>query len=409
MLNKTKACALLLSATLAASMTGCAATDNRALVTIGDEKITYGYAQFAAYYTQALYDILYGDSMSSDMWSTDYYGEGETFQEQVKADLLETLEEQVYLSLHTEDYGVEITEEEEAAIQEAAAKFIEDNTEDGLDQLHATQEYAEQYLRMAAIRNRMITAIEEEADTTVTDEEANQKSFLYVTWNTSLVQDADGNYNVATEDDLAEYRAQAEAILSAEDFETEATNQGLSATSDTFGQSDLEDAAKASGIEEEDTEDAEDTDDAEDEEDDYSGLPYEFLSALDALGEGETTGVVEVDGAIYVGKLVSLTDEDATETARENLIEQKKDDHFEEVLDGYKAENEAKVNDRLWAKVKFIDRFTGTFYETTTDDTEETDTTEETTEDAEEVTEDATEITEETESTEDTEDTTTEE
>ena len=67
-----------------------------------------------------------------------------------------------------------------AEIADTAAAFIADNSKDALDALGADEETVERYLTLATIQNRMHTAIIADADTNVTDEEANTSSYSYV-------------------------------------------------------------------------------------------------------------------------------------------------------------------------------------------------------------------------------------
>ena len=71
------------------------------------------------------------------------YGNGNTFEEDVKSDVMDSLQEQYLLVHHASDYGVELTEEEKSAIETAASQFLADNTEKAIEQMGATQEYVE--------------------------------------------------------------------------------------------------------------------------------------------------------------------------------------------------------------------------------------------------------------------------
>ena len=57
--------------------------------------------------------------------------------------------------------------------------------------------------------------------------------------------------------------------------------------------------------------------------------------ALDDLKEGETSDVIETDSALYIVRLDSETDKDATEKNRQNIIDKRKSDHYNEVLEGW--------------------------------------------------------------------------
>ena len=124
------------AALAATTITGCSGSlDTEAVVmTVGDEEVTLGVANFYARMTQAQYETYYLSMMSSngmtmtaeDMWNQEY--EGETTEQTTKDGLLESLQNMYLISQHAEEYGVSLTEEEQDAISEAAAQFDEDNT-----------------------------------------------------------------------------------------------------------------------------------------------------------------------------------------------------------------------------------------------------------------------------------------
>ena len=105
--------AAALAVALAVGMfSGCGRIDaDAAAVTVadGEDTVTLGYANFVAKYTQAVYETTYGSSLGEDMWSRDLYGNGNTFEEDVKSDVMDSLQEQYLLVHHASDYGVELT------------------------------------------------------------------------------------------------------------------------------------------------------------------------------------------------------------------------------------------------------------------------------------------------------------
>ncbi len=84
-----------------------------------------------------------------------------------------------------------------------------------------------------------------------------------------------------------------------------------------------------------------------------------MLEAADALKAGQVSQTIEVDGTYYVLRLDSEHDEQATENKRQELISQKQEDHYNDILDGWKEAEDAafQLNEEEWAKVVFEDRF----------------------------------------------------
>ena len=111
-----------------------------------------------------------------------------------------------------------------------------------------------------------------------------------------------------------------------------------------------------------------------------------MLSALEGLTtEGQISDVVETDSSYYVLRLDQITDADATEQHRQQIISQRQSDLYNEVLDGWKEDAEWVLNEKVWEKVSFDNLFTTTVE--STEDTENVQNTEVTETEAVEATE----------------------
>lgn len=87
-------------------------------------------------------------------------------------------------------------------------------------------------------------------------------------------------------------------------------------------------------------------------------LDTSVKKALDDLKEGETSDVIETDSALYIVRLDSETDKDATEKNRQNIIDKRKSDHYNEVLEGWQKKDGWKVNKKNVAKISFKNSLT---------------------------------------------------
>ena len=143
---KSKKLLSLVSVSMVCAMlfSGCAyIPKNFKLIDInnGEDTITLGYGNFAAMYDQ-VYSSYYGTSM----WGQDLYNSGNTFEEDVKSDVIDTIEEMYLLSMHASEYGVELSADDEAAIKKAAAEFMKNNSKDAIKQVGATEEYVADFI-----------------------------------------------------------------------------------------------------------------------------------------------------------------------------------------------------------------------------------------------------------------------
>ena len=344
-----RAAAVTAAGVLAAvSVTGCSGSiDTDAVVaTVGDEEITLGVANFYARLTQGEYETYYASMMgmtAEDMWAQEY-DEDTTFEEQIKDSVMESLEDMYVLSQHAADYDIALTEEEESAISDAAEQFEADNTDAAKEAVSGYKKDIEKVLELVTIQNKMDSAMKEGVDEEVSDEEAAQKSMQYVLFSYTTTDDS-GNSTELTDEEKEELKTTAQSLAdrtaAGEEFATVAEELGAEAQTATF--------------------DSESTSPNED-----------LIAAADALqNEGDVTELVETDSWIYVAELTSLLDREATDAEKESIVEQRRQDQFDSLLEEWKDAIEIEVNDRVWNKVDFIDQGV-----TVVTPEEETDTTE---------------------------------
>ena len=190
------ACALCVSA-----FTGCGINKNAAAATMKDQTVTMGVANFLCRFEQAsmedMYKMYLGDS-SDNIWARDLTGNGTTLEESTKSQALEELHEMYTLQQHMSDYKVELTADDQAAIKEAAEKFMSANSHEALDEMGATEDIVEEILTLYTIKSKMKTVIGADADTNVSDEEANMRAYSMVSLDISEgSKDADANKKTA--------------------------------------------------------------------------------------------------------------------------------------------------------------------------------------------------------------------
>ena len=313
------------------SLTGCTSFDNDdAVATVGKEEIPAGVANFYARMQQAQYETYYAPMMGTTgeaLWQQEME-EGKTYEESTKETLLLNLENLYLIRQHAEEYEVALTEEDTKAIEEAAKKFDEDNALEEKEAVSGYKKYIEEYLELVTIQSRMDPKMKEGVNEEVSDEEAAQKSMKYVYFPYSTT-DADGNTKDLTEDEKKELKKTAQTF---------ADTLKVSETKD------IDALAQKGGYEVKTT-----TFDSE------STAPNaDLVKALDALTtEGEVTDVIESDYGIYVGKLTSLLDREATDTEKTNIVAQRKQEQYDSLLADWRKETEITENKKVWNKIDF--------------------------------------------------------
>lgn len=340
MKTKKMAALLLSGAMLASVLSGCGSVDKDAVVaTLDGEEIKLGVANFAARLTQANLDDIYAAYFGDGVWSQDLYSSGSTTQESVKTNVISDIKEMYILKNHMDDYSVSLSDDETSEIADVAAQFMSDNTQEALDQLGATEDIVEEYLTLYTIKTKMETAIKADADTNVSDDEANERGYSYVKIDTAGYTDDDNNYVEYTDDEKAELETTAESLAKAcqDDFDGAITDAGYTVSTGTYA--------------------------ADDE-----SLDEEVVTALDALSEGEISDLVTTDSAYYILRLDSECDEEATENHRQEIITDRQTELYDEVYGGWEDDADWNLDEDVWATVEFKDLFTTKVEDTETEE-----------------------------------------
>ena len=118
---KNRVMVLVLAGVMAvSSFTGCGKMEeNEVVATVEGDEISAGLANFYARMTQAQYETWYAGYMGDNMWASEAE-EGKSYEESVKSQIMEDLQNMYLLEDHMKDYEIEISEQEEKAIKKAA-------------------------------------------------------------------------------------------------------------------------------------------------------------------------------------------------------------------------------------------------------------------------------------------------
>lgn len=323
---------LLLAAVMGISvLAGCGNSidGKKTGATLDGEEISLGFMNFMARYQQAIYDGQFSGMFGTGFWSQDLFGEGTDTETSVKKNVAENIELLYLLEDHMEDYKVEITEEEQAKMKEAAEKFMADNSKEAIEQMGATQEYVEKMLRLNTIQNKMRKAMDAEVDTEVSDEEAAQKTISYVKVGNTSTTDEEGNSKEYTEEEKKALKQEVQIFATSAkgDMEAAAETAGYTVSEASYGK-------------------------------DEESLDSALIEAADKLKDGELSDVITGEDAFYVVRMDSTFDEEETEKRKDEIVTERKNDHYTEMCDKYKEGVKFELNEKEWAKVKFDDLFT---------------------------------------------------
>lgn len=318
--------ALALAGVLAAAtLTGCGSLKgDETVAAVDDTKIDADLANFFARYTQATYETYYSAYLGEDMWNSDA-SDGETYEESVKSSVLKSLEDMILLEKHMEDYDVSITDEDKAMIKETTQQFLNDNSLDDKNLVSGNEKTVNRALTLMAVQQKMRTAIQAGADTEVSDEEAAQKSMDYV-FISYQTKDDSGNSKDVSDDEKVQLKSQAEAIASGlkegGDLNALAEEQGATVQTQTFDK-------------------------------DTTSPDEDLIKAADALGEGESTDVIETEKGCYVAKVTSLLDRTATDSKKSQIVQERQTKLYDDTVKKWRKKADIKVHKGVWEKVSF--------------------------------------------------------
>lgn len=332
----------------AGMLTGCGEKKldgSKTVATVDGTKIPLGVVSLSVregqMQTEAMYRSYMGGS-DFDIWDTEAE-KGKTYGEQAVEESLKDVELMYIMKAKAADYDVELTDEDEKAIAEAAASFMEANSEETIADLAVTEDQVKTYLELQTYKQKIHDPIVADVDKNVSDEEAQQSSFEYVSVSTADLSD----------DEIKEKKEDAQKIL--DDLKADpdgdfseiakSVDDSYSSLSGTF------DANETS--EDEDTDD----EDADDGSSSYSGTyPEEVIDVLRTLDDGEVASdIIETDTAYYVVKLNKKDDEEATETKKESIISTREQTLYTDTTEKWLDDADIKEKKKVLKTLKVTD------------------------------------------------------
>ena len=385
-----KVIAMLLAATLSVTaFTGCSINKTATVATLDKEDIKLGLVNFMIRYQEAGYDDMYIQYMGEGYWDKTVSGNN-TGLETWKKNAIEEAHELYTLKAHQSDYDVEVSDDEKKEIKKAAEKFMKANSDDVIDEMSATEEIVEEYLELRLIKSKMYAAIIKNADSSVTDEEANMAAYTIVKLDYKGAYDSNYQYQTYTDEQSAQIKAQADAVVEAlaggSSLEDAAKAAGTTATTGTYATYVDPDAEKTddSDKKSDDTESTESVSDTESKESSESSnsktkdsvyTTNNLEENINSHEEGQTSDLITTDSTYYIVRLDKKTDEEATESNRKTVKGNKEDKYYNGILSGWQDDEKWSVKQKQLDKIKIHNYFTTTKKDKKAADTSATEST----------------------------------
>jgi hypothetical protein len=323
----------MLVALISITLLGCGRReiDHEAIVsTVNGVEITLGLANFYARIVQAQEEMnhMFSPWAGEDPNPVDAWGDnpmtGESREVEIKDFIIDNLQRMFLMLENAEDFGVVISPEDMSRIEDAAALFIEQHTEETIVAVSGQAENVELFLKLMTVSERMTIAMGAGIDMEVSDEESVQRG-AQVAFIPFTEQGPDGTTVPMEEADRTVLTLEAGIVLE---------NAIVAGDLNAFeGMGDVYPITFGAAT---------------------TDLDPDFFDALNALTDvGQYTDLVRTETGIFVGQLTSLFDEAATNAQIEQILEGRRGERIEGLLEEWRQAATITMDEEVWAQVSF--------------------------------------------------------
>lgn len=278
------------------------------LISLDDEKMYLDEGLFFAKNKQAYYEASYANEGYTLDWKQEYET-GKTYEALVLEQSFEFTKKVFLFSEYAKAQGMTLTDAELSNVEASIDEFLSESTDSVLAATYANTDLLRKVYTRTAYYDKVCSMIYEDADITVTDEEARQCLVAAVEISPVYFSSPERTANKILE------RVNKGEIISdvASIYDTEAVTGNIGAG-------------------------------------DMDGNALEKLCL--SLKDGEC-GIAEIDGTFFVVYCYLANDEDATEISRENLLAEKQQAALDEFYEALEEEMSPSINEDAWKTITF--------------------------------------------------------
>lgn len=249
----------------------------------------------------ANYQNIYGEAYTLDLWNHDFGDE--SLEEYIKSITLNKLVTVACMTQLSEQYGLVLTEQDEADVLVAAAAYYESLTKEDKDYLGITEVEIAEYYRHYALAQKLYYYLTSEINGEVSDDEARVMEVMQI-----YVTDAE---------DAATVR---EKLLNGEDFASVANVYNeLSSIQANICRDDL---------------------------------PEEAEKIAFQLDDNEVSEVIAVENGYYFIKCLDKYNEELTEANKVTIVEKREKEAFDDVYNQFVESLTSYINEDVWEELK---------------------------------------------------------
>lgn len=294
------------------------------VMTVGENEISLREMYFMLKWNQSTYQAMATAQFGDDWYEQDLTGEG-PFGDYIKETIVGQLEEMYILCSNADKYNISLSEEELAEIETVVDKIMSDNSEDAKKALGLTEDIARKVTTNYTLWAKVYNEIIRDFDNTVTAEEAAQKTYAYI-YQQLTTYNEDGTSSDMSTDEINQYYALLQLVKddveAGKSFDEAAEDYGFSVASHSFGKQD-------------------------------DGTFNDINSLADKLKVGEVSDIIPVEGGVFLLCMEDEYDEEATESARTTLANEKQMESFEAIYEELKKDVNIELDEELWATCTF--------------------------------------------------------
>ena len=311
---------------------------------VNGEPVSEGEWNLYAIPEQEKADRLYGDGI----WDYQINAEGKLFSEALKEEIIRQISCVKIVAGRADEYGIELTDDEQVEISIQTADYMERLTGEQRSKYGVTEElvrkvYSENLLAMKVYEHLTLNV-----DTSTDEEQVRHMELQYVVVS-KFYEDEDGNPVMYSEGELEAARQRLKAFVAQagdNGFGKTANGDGADGLADSSngsengnkGNGSLADGVHYVRLSDLDSEEFTVTDIVAGLADLKERFSDELAGVAFWLRENEISDILETEEAFFVFECVKLTDKDATDAARIEVIEQREKDVFNACYEKWEKE-----------------------------------------------------------------------
>ena len=226
-------------------LAGCGSEVNggKTAATVNGEVVTAGLLSFEAHYEESIFNTYYSSMFGSEISFDQELSDGRTYGDMTVDNVLEDIEEDILLAQHAEEYGISLSDEQKAKIDETAQAFFDNNGKEIIDKIGLRKEDLVRSLELDTIREMMYEPVVVDVDTEVSEEEIQRGTITYFRVPAATQEQIDAGedadaINAEAQEKLNAIVAAVEAAGGAKDADLEAiaaeVDESLTPINNTF-------------------------------------------------------------------------------------------------------------------------------------------------------------------------------